>query len=347
MGYIRASFGHGCTRSRISGHNEVPEEIVLQKEMENSRVNKMKQMKQSNLIRLQYLLIFTLVLNMTLIAVKTKATNFNDSTEDVWSFQGDLAILTNPTAYSWNPTDWTRGDYIDRIDIVSLTAEGHSVIIECQGEIETSTPFEYFTRPPTTFENFTRPTTPIETVIFPLQTSLSTSMYCVYFNDDTDSTDWEAAIIYIVVGGRGGGGTYYYVGDLTTITIPMGLPRDDKRGWVLDSEGNHHSIDGKELTLNFPEYANVATAKNMVITMQIQMEMAIIEEQPQIQMKGWYWDWAPDEYEFWGELSPLEIAPSITYESTPGVPELQLGWALATIILLIIPIFVLLRKRKS
>ena len=304
-------------------------------------------MNRSYTIRLLCLLVLVLVLSMTLLVVKTKATNFNDSTEDVWSFQGDFAVLVDLTAYTWNPIDWTQGNYTDEIDIMSVTTDGHSVMIECLGEIAISSPFENFTRPPTSIENFTRPTTTFETVIRPLQTSISTSMYSVYFDDDTDPTDWEAAIIYTSIGGRGGGGTYYYVGDLTTIPIPMGLPGENMMGWVLDSEGNHHSIDGKELTLNFPEYVNVATAKSMVITMQMQMEIAIIGEQPQIQMKGWYWDWAPDEYEFWGELSPLETAPPITSESTPGVPELQLGWALATLILLTIPIFVLLRKRKS
>jgi hypothetical protein len=256
--------------------------------------------------------------------------NFSDSVDDVWLFQGDVTTLTTNalTEYSWNQVDWTQGDFAETIDIVSATVDGQSVTIECQGEIPVSTPLGNFTRPATVTTPMTPPTS-LSNFTRPARTSIDLSMYSIYFDDDDDATEWEAAIIYTAGGGRGGGGTYYYIGDLTTMLIPMGQFGGDTTGWTLDSEGNHHSISENALTFSFPEYTNIVTAKIMVVTMQMQM---VVGFPPQIE--DWYWDWAPDDFEFWES------------ETTSEVPEFWLELILTAILLLGIPLGVLLRVKK-
>jgi len=295
-------------------------------------INRICKTQQSRFTYILFLPVLVLVLLLTPLVVSANTTNYSDSVDDVWTFQGDVTTLnTDLVGYSWNRDDWTQGDFADTIDIVSATVEGQSVTIECQGEIPVSTLFGNFTRPAsfTTPTTPMTPTTPISNFTFPAQMSLDISIYAVYFDDDNDPTDWEAAITYTAGGGRGGGGTYYYVGDLTTILIPMGRLGGDTTGWILDSAGNHHSIRENELAFSFPEYANIDTVKTMGVTIQMQMAMGF---PPQIE--GWYWDWVPDEFEFWEP------------ETTPDVPEIWLGWTLTATLLLVISIGVLLKIKK-
>lgn len=130
------------------------------------------------------------------------------------------------------------------MDIINVYTYGSSIVIECMGPIL------------------------IEDDAMPID-------FLVFFSNDDDETNWEAAI-HISSLGSSNLTARWVIGNLEEVTI---------FDWNLDSIGTHFSFHENKLTLFFTEFNDVSTsALSVEVTAELE-DGSVLK------------DWAPDHYQ--------------------------------------------------
>ncbi|MFX0117564.1 MAG: hypothetical protein ACFFB3_23660 [Candidatus Hodarchaeota archaeon] len=193
-----------------------------------------------------------------------------------------------------------RGLYMESIDITKVTTEGSWIRITCQDPLSLEIP-DIIQR------------------------------YVVLFSEDTNPTDWEAAIKFTSYGSNIVE-TSWKIG---RVTLDEAIT--ESNWWYVSSDQTYYSLLGERLLLNFAEYHATDYA-----------ELAVWTEGITVSLEGErniYHDWAPDSLEEWTfeaseEVIIQEPASRKTEtkirstESTAAIPGFGISLAAMTISLI-------------
>lgn len=195
--------------------------------------------------------------------------------------------LCDPIDDVWAQLTQTKGSFTPSIDIVQVSPQGSTVIIECNGLIASS-------------PNLTLTSTEVS------------FNYFLLFSDDGDPTNWEAAIM-LSLHSASEHEAYWIVA--SQMADPVDFWQIDPgcsgwwgrcNGWSMGIEGNHYMIYENQVIFYFLEFAGILSAEILCVT------MAVVGAEV-------YYDWAPNFYESTRHFK-VSIPKGATTTTLPPLP---------------------------